>query len=100
MSNTITAERGAPASLGATIDDGGVHFSVYSENADEIHVCLFDEGGTQETDRIPLPGRDGGTRYGFVPGLAAGTRYGLRAVGPFKPEEGHRFDYSKFLVDP
>ncbi|HDZ72519.1 MAG TPA: glycogen debranching enzyme GlgX [Aurantimonas coralicida] len=100
MSNTITAERGAPASLGATIDDGGVHFAVYSENADEIHVCLFDEGGTQETDRIPLPGRDGGTRFGFVPGLAAGTRYGLRAVGPYKPEEGHRFDYSKFLVDP
>ncbi|RYE81531.1 MAG: glycogen debranching enzyme GlgX, partial [Hyphomicrobiales bacterium] len=101
MSNTITTERGKPAELGATIDADGVHFAVYSENADAIEVCLFDEAGTQETDRLTLEGLDGeGFRYGFVPGLAAGARYGLRAKGPYAPKEGHRFDYSKLLVDP
>jgi glycogen operon protein len=101
MSNTITAERGKPAELGATLDADGIHFAVYSENADAIEVCLFDEAGTQETDRLTLEGLDGeGFRYGFVPGLAAGTRYGLRAKGPYAPKEGHRFDYSKLLVDP
>jgi glycogen operon protein len=100
MTYDITAERGRPVSLGATSEADGVHFAVYSENAEAIHLCLFDEAGNLETDRLPLPGREGGTRYGFVPGLAAGARYGLRAVGPFQPEEGHRFDYSKLLVDP
>ena len=99
MSNTITDERGAPA-LGATPAEGGVDFAIYSENADDIVLCLFDENGTKETDRLTLPGRDGGVRYGFVPNLAVGARYGYRAEGPWKPEEGHRFDFSKFLVDP
>ncbi|WP_102960016.1 glycogen debranching protein GlgX [Mangrovicella endophytica] len=101
MSNSLTTERGKPAALGATVDDDGVHFAVYSENADEIHLCLFDDAaGTQETDRLPLTGRDGGTHYGFVPGLKVGARYGLRAVGKWAPEEGYRFDYSKLLADP
>ena len=99
MSNTITDERGAPK-LGATTAEGGVNFAIYSENADDLVLCLFDENGTKETDRLTLPGRDGGVRYGFVPGLSAGARYGYRAEGPWKPEEGHRFDFSKFLVDP
>ncbi|KQT69725.1 MULTISPECIES: glycogen debranching protein GlgX [unclassified Aureimonas] len=100
MATSITAERGKPASLGATIEADGVHFAVYSENADALELCLFDEAGTLETERLELPGSDGGTRFGFVPGLAEGARYGLRAKGPFDPRAGHRFDPSKLLVDP
>ncbi|MEF2551466.1 glycogen debranching protein GlgX [Aurantimonas sp. A2-1-M11] len=100
MKYAITDERGRPAALGATIDGEGVHVAVYSENADAIELCLFDAIGTRETDRLVLPGQDGGWRYGFVPGLAAGARYGLRALGPYRPKDGHRFDRSKLLVDP
>ncbi|MEF2073877.1 glycogen debranching protein GlgX [Consotaella aegiceratis] len=100
MANRITAERGVPAALGATARDGGVEFAVYSENADDIHLCLFEPSDLTESQRLVLPGRDGGVRYGFVPGLEPGALYGLRATGPFRPDEGHRFDFSKLLVDP
>ncbi|MCQ8782033.1 glycogen debranching protein GlgX [Mangrovibrevibacter kandeliae] len=100
MSHRITAERGAPSTLGASLADGGVHVAVHSDNADSIELCLFDDAGTREIERLALPGRDGGLRFGFVPGLAAGARYGLRASGPWDPANGHRFDPSKLLVDP
>ncbi len=92
MPTALTAERGCPAALGATVVPGGVHFAVHSENADEVHLCLFDEWGCRETERLRLPGRDGHVRFGFAPGMAAGTRYALRAKGPFAPRDGHRFD--------
>ncbi|GGD99683.1 glycogen operon protein GlgX homolog [Aureimonas endophytica] len=100
MATLLTAERGLPAELGATVTEDGVHFAVYSENADEVQLCLFDEFGTRETERLRLPGRDGNVRFGFAPGMAAGARYGFRARGPFDPARGHRFDASKLLVDP
>ena len=100
MTYAITAERGKPAALGATLDGDGVHFAVHSENADAIQLCLFDATGTRETARLVLPGDKDGRHYGFVPGLAAGARYGLRALGPYRPKDGHRFDPSKLLADP
>ncbi|MCQ0990194.1 glycogen debranching protein GlgX [Jiella marina] len=100
MSFTITSERSLPERLGATIDSDGVHFAVFSENADEVALCLFDAAGTAEVQRLALPGDKGGIRFGFVPGLRESARYGFRAEGPFDPEAGHRFDPSKLLVDP
>ena len=94
----ITAARGCPARLGASVAVDGVHFAVLSSNAEAIDLCLFDEADREE--RVPLPGREGDTFFGFVPGLRAGTRYGFRATGPFDPAHGHRFDAPKLLVDP
>ncbi|MCB8839651.1 glycogen debranching protein GlgX [Aurantimonas sp. VKM B-3413] len=100
MTVQITAERGLPQRFGATIAKDGVHFAVVSENAEAIHLCLFDAAGTKEIQRLALPGRKNGVFFGFVPGLETGARYGLRAEGRYAPEDGHRFDPSKLLVDP
>ncbi|MBP0614954.1 glycogen debranching protein GlgX [Jiella mangrovi] len=100
MSFQITSERGLPKRLGATSRKRGVNFAVTSHNADRVELCLFDESGTREVQRLPLPGEENGIRYGFVPELKPGARYGLRAHGPYDPAAGHRFDPSKLLVDP
>ena len=100
MNLPITAERGAPPTLGATPADDGVHFAVISQNAEAIELCLFEPDAAHEFQRLALPGRDGDIRFGFVPGLTEGALYGLRASGPFDPARGHRFDATKLLVDP
>ena len=83
MTARITSERGCPERLGATLDEDGVHFAVFSAHAETIELCLFDAAGTLETDRLALPGRDGDIRFGFVPGLRAGarTRFGGASAG-------------------
>ncbi len=83
--------------MGATVTEDGVNFAVFSDNAIGMTLCLFDDNG--ET-RIDLPERDGGIWYGHVAGLTAGQRYGYRAHGPYKPDEGHRFNANKLLIDP
>ncbi|NDW05201.1 glycogen debranching protein GlgX [Jiella pacifica] len=100
MTFQITSERGLPKRLGATPKKRGVSFAVTSHNADRVELCLFDDTGTKEVQRLPLPGEQEGVRFGFVPDLQPGTRYGLRAHGPFDPARHHRFDSSKLLVDP
>lgn len=71
-----------------------------SRHATQIHVSIFDDAGETELYRFPLPSRLGDVHFGFIAGITAGTRYGLRAEGPWDPASGHRFDYSKLLVDP
>jgi glycogen operon protein len=85
--------------FGATVTDKGVGFSVYSETAEKIWVCLFDEMD-EETDRVELTQDDGNIWHVHVDGIAAGARYGLRADGPFDREQGYYFDPNKLLVDP
>ncbi|MDB5571712.1 MAG: glgX [Hyphomicrobiales bacterium] len=98
MSDAAALAR-APARMGVHLVDGGAEAAVFSSNADEVFLCVFDAQGGQET-RWRLKGRDGDVFHGFVPGVAAGARYGLRASGPYAPEQGHWFDVSKLLVDP
>ena len=93
----MLAGRAAP--LGASFDGDGVNFAVFSEHAEAIHLCLFDEHGT-ETARLAMPERDGDIWYGRVPGLTPGQLYGYRVEGPFAPREGHRFNPAKLLLDP
>ncbi|MEM0988331.1 MAG: glycogen debranching protein GlgX [Pseudomonadota bacterium] len=90
---------GTPEPLGLTLTADGANIAVFSEQAEQIWLCLFDDQD-RETARLPLPGRSGHIHHGFVPGIAAGQRYGLRAAGPFAPAEGHRFNPAKLLVDP
>ncbi|GAA3510812.1 glycogen debranching protein GlgX [Actinocatenispora rupis] len=84
--------------LGATTDDGGVRFAVYSAAATGVDVCLFDPDGTER--RVPLPERTDNVWHGRVDGIGPGQRYGLRARGPWDPGRGHLFDPSKLLLDP
>jgi len=97
----MDAKRPAPASppLGATVTENGVRFSVYSETADALWVCLFNEQD-EETDRIALDKGEGAVWSAHVDGLAAGASYGLRADGRFDPAQGYYFDPNKLLVDP
>jgi glycogen operon protein len=86
--------------MGATVTPDGIEFAVFSRNGESVELCLFDETDERETARLPLPCRSGDIHHGLVPGATAGQRYGLRVHGPWQPEQGHRFDASKLLVDP
>src|SRR5262245_5601714 len=79
---------GDAARLGATITAEGVNFAVYSETASAIWVCIFDDMGN-ETGRFELDGHDDNVHHGLVAGLGAGTKYGLRADGPYDPDQGY-----------
>lgn len=86
--------------MGATVDAQGVNFAVFSANATKIEVCLFSQDGRTELTRVALHERDGDIWHGHIKGIGAGTRYGLRAHGPYDPENGHRFNPNKLLIDP
>jgi len=90
---------GRPSPLGATVDPDGVNFAVFSRHATQVMLCLFDDEG-RETQIIALPEREGHIWHGYFPGMKAGQQYGFRMHGPYKPEEGHRFNPYKLLVDP
>ncbi|MEM8978150.1 MAG: glycogen debranching protein GlgX [Pseudomonadota bacterium] len=90
---------GRPYPLGATAYADGVNFAVFSQNARRIMLCLCDDEG-KETDRIDLAERDGHIWHGYVAGLRPGQKYGYRVDGPYAPEDGHRFNLNKFLIDP
>ena len=77
----------------------GVAFTVFSDHAEKIELCLFD-AEDRETARLALPDQGGGAWSGFVPGLTVGARYGYRVHGPYAPEAGHRFNANKLLIDP
>jgi len=84
--------------LGATYDGSGVNFALFSEVAERIELCLIDDDGTET--RLDLPEVDGFVWHAYVPSLQPGQRYGFRVHGPYDPENGHRCDPSKLLLDP
>ncbi|HEX2849145.1 MAG TPA: glycogen debranching protein GlgX [Acidimicrobiales bacterium] len=84
--------------LGATLTAEGCNFSLFSQNADGVELCLFDEDGSET--RLRLEEVTAHRFHGFVPGLRAGQRYGFRVHGPFEPGNGHRFNAHKVLLDP
>ena len=92
----ITEGRASP--MGATVDEDGVNFAVFSQHATEMLLCLFDDNGVET--RLALPERDGKIWHGYVEGLRPGAKYGFRAHGPYRPDEGHRFNVNKLLMDP
>ena len=92
---------GRPAPLGATWGGNGVNFAVFSENATRIDLCLFDSpSAVRESHRIPLPEQTDFVWHGFLPDLRPGQIYGYRADGPYEPQQGHRFNSNKVLLDP
>ena len=95
----MIATAGRPEPLGASIDPAGVNFAVVSTAATAIAVSVFD-GDDKEIARVRLPERTGDVFHGHIQGLGPGARYGLRAFGPWAPEQGRLFDPAKLLVDP
>ena len=93
-------EPGDFARLGANYDGHGVNFALFSAYAERVELCLFDETGSREIDRIVLPEFTNEIWHGYVPGLKPGALYGYRVHGPFDPEMGHRYNPNKLLVDP
>ncbi len=92
-------KEGLPYPRGATWDGKGVNFALYSAHATKVEVCLFDREG-KETERIELPEYRDETWHGYVPDIAVGTFYGYRVHGPYAPDEGHRFNPNKLVLDP
>jgi isoamylase len=91
---------GRPYPLGATWDGLGVNFALFSANATKVELCLYDESGTQEIDRIELPEYTDEVWHGYLPDARPGTTYGYRVHGPYEPAAGHRFNPNKLLIDP
>ena len=89
---------GLPYPRGASWDGKGVNFAVYSAHATRVEVCLFEID--QETERIELPEYRDETWHGYVPDLRPGQVYGYRVHGPYAPDEGHRFNANKLVLDP
>ena len=89
---------GNPEILGATADEHGTNFAVYSAVAERIELCLFDAAGNQQI--LYLPERSNGVWHGYLPGCSPRQRYGYRVHGPFDYREGLRCNAAKLLLDP
>ncbi len=89
---------GRPFPLGATWDGRGTNFSIFSENATGVELCLFDDAGEEE--RIELPFYRAHNWYCYLPEVGPGQRYGYRVRGEYAPEAGLRFNPDKLLLDP
>ena len=89
---------GTPYPLGATYDGSGTNFALFSEVADRVELCLFDEAGAET--RLTLTERDAFVWHAYLPGVGPGQRYGYRVHGPYEPAEGHRCNPAKLLLDP
>lgn len=100
MPDTYYMTAGTPQPMGATWDGTGTNFSLFSENATAVELCLFDEVGMTEIARLALPEFTDGIWHGCVHGLQPGAIYGYRVHGPYQPQHGHRFNHHKLLLDP
>ncbi|AZM56202.1 glycogen debranching enzyme GlgX [Streptomyces sp. WAC 01529] len=84
--------------LGATYDGAGTNFAVFSEAAERMELCLLHDDGSETA--VELRESDAFVRHAYLPGVMPGQRYGLRAHGPYAPEQGHRCNSAKLLLDP
>ncbi len=84
--------------LGATFDGSGTNFALFSEVADRVELCLIGDDGAET--RVPLTEVDGFVWHGYLPSVAPGQRYGFRVHGPYEPDNGHRCNPAKLLLDP
>jgi isoamylase len=84
--------------LGAQWDYKGTNFALFSEHATAVDLCLFDASG--EETQVPLTEVSNFVWHGYLPGIGPGQQYGYRVHGPHAPQEGHRFNPNKLLIDP
>lgn len=86
--------------LGASCEAQGINFALFSANATDVELCLFEGDGHREASRHRLHGPIDGVWHGFLPGAKSGQLYGYRVHGPYEPANGHRFNANKLLLDP
>lgn len=91
---------GRPYPLGANYDGRGTNFALFSRNAEKVELCLFDEKGKTETDRIELAEYTDDVWHCYIVGIKPGQLYGYRVYGEYNPNSGHRFNGNKLLIDP
>ncbi len=96
----VRIQEGSPHPRGGCFDGAGTNFALFSSSATKVEVCLFDASGQRETARIELPEYTDQIFHGYLPDVGPGTFYGFRVHGPYAPEEGHRFNPNKLLLDP
>lgn len=89
-----------PDTMGANYDGEGTNFALFSENATRVELCLYSPDGQTEIARLDLPESQGGIWFGYLPGVGPGQVYGYRVHGPWAPQDGHRFNPAKLLLDP
>ena len=94
----VTVWPGQPLPLGACFDGAGTNFSIFSDVAERVDLCLFDDDGTETC--IALPEKTGSWWHGYLSNVRPGQRYGYRVYGPYGPAEGHRCNPHKLLLDP
>ena len=100
MDNARRVLAGLPAPLGATWDGEGTNFALFSAHAERVELCLFHPTTHDEVERIELPEYTNEIWHGYLPEVGPGTLYGYRVHGPYDPEQGHRFNPHKLLLDP
>jgi len=91
---------GAAYPLGAHWDGHGVNFALVAPHAQAVDLCLFDAEGGRELARLRMPACADGVWHGYLDGAAPGQMYGYRVLGPYAPQQGHRFNPNKVLLDP
>src|SRR5262245_37657207 len=99
-SSHMPVMEGRPFPLGATGDGRGTNFALFSTNARRVELCLVDPHGRRELERVALPERTDDIWHGHLPDVSPGQLYGYRVHGPYEPEQGHRFNPNKLLLDP
>jgi glycogen operon protein len=100
MSTVSAIWPGRSYPLGATWDGEGVNFALFSEHAQHVELCLFSVDGRRETQRIVMRENTDHVWHCYLPEARPGWLYGYRVHGPYRPEEGHRFNPAKLLLDP
>src|ERR1700742_1415665 len=91
---------GRPYPLGATWDGEGVNFAIFSEHAEKVELCLFDPSGRRQIRCVKLTEHTDQVWHCYLPEARPGLLYGYRVHGPYAPEQGHRFNPHKLLLDP
>ncbi len=101
MNGTIRTMPGIPYPQGANWDGAGVNFSLFSENATGVELCLYNDSNENlETNRIAITEQTDRVWHIYLQGAKPGLRYGYRVHGPYDPNNGQRFNPAKLLVDP
>src|SRR5713226_8647564 len=89
---------GRASPLGASFDGTGANFALFTEVAEAVELCLFDNEGQER--RVPLDEVDAFSWHAYLPNVGPGQRYGYRVHGPYEPDEGIRCNPCKLLLDP
>ena len=101
MKRDLEIWRGEPYPLGATLTEEGVNFALYTKDAIEVELCLFDSPAPNAGElRIPVTEQTDPTWHVFLPDIGPGQLYCYRIYGAYEPARGLRFNHSKLLLDP